>query len=403
MSLTFDDIRAAAERIEGHVERTSLRRSRKLSDLTGADVWVKYENQQYTGSFKDRGACNKLVQLSPEERARGVVTASAGNHAQALAHQAQRCGAAAMIVMPEATPTVKVEQTQRFGASIKLEGETLDEAQVTALKIADERGMIFVSAFNDHDIMAGQGTCGLEMLEDQPDISVMLVPIGGGGLIAGVGTAAKGLKPDIELLGVEADMYPSFTARARGDNAPPIGGQTIAEGIAVKRVGDLSFAVAEPLIDEVLLVDEGHLEAAVAHYVSLEKTVAEGAGAATLAALLANPERFRGRKVGIVLSGGNIDTRLLAGVRTRELVREHRIVSLRVSSDDRPGMLATITRVIGDEGGNIIDVAHNRLMLDLPAKTTAFNIMIETRGDDHSQAIVDALAEHGYQPEVLSS
>jgi len=403
MSLTFDDIRAAAERIDGHVERTPLRRSRKLSDLTGADVWVKCENQQFTGSFKDRGACNKLVQLSPEERARGVVTASAGNHAQALACQAKRCGAPAMIVMPEATPTVKVEQTQRFGAEILLEGETLDESQVRALKIAEDRGMMFVSAFNDYDIMAGQGTAGLEMLEDQPDLEVMLVPIGGGGLIAGVGTAAKALRPDLRLFGVEADMYPSFTARAKGDNAPPIGGQTIAEGIAVKRVGDLSFAVAEPLIDEVLLVDEGHLEEAVALYVSMEKTVAEGAGAATLAALLAHGDRFRGRKVGIVLSGGNIDTRLLAGVLTRELVREHRIVSLRVSSDDRPGMLATITRVIGDEGGNIIDVAHNRLMLDLPAKTTAFNIMIETRGDDHSKAIVDALAEHGYQPEVLSS
>jgi threonine dehydratase len=402
MTLTFDDIRAAAERIAPHVERTPMRRSRKLSELTGADVWVKLENQQYTGSFKDRGACNRVMQLSPEERRRGVVTASAGNHAQALACQAQRCGAPAVIVMPEATPTVKVEQTQRFGAEIILEGETLDESQVRALKLAEDRGLIFVSAFNDYAVMAGQGTAGLEMLEDEPGLDVLVVPIGGAGLIAGIATAAKGLKPDIEILGVEAAMYPSFTARMAGDNEPPIGGQTIAEGIAVKRVGDLSYAVARPLIDEVLLVDESHLEEAVAQYVSREKTVAEGAGAATLAALVAFPDRFRGRKVGIVLSGGNIDTRLLSGVLTRELVREHRIMSLRVSSDDRPGMLATITRVIGDEGGNIIDVAHNRLMLDLPAKTTAFNIMIETRGDAHSQAIVDALASHGYRPEVLS-
>jgi threonine dehydratase len=401
MTLTFDDIRAAAERIDGHVERTPLRRSRKLSELTGAEVWVKYENQQYTGSFKDRGACNKLVQLSAADRKRGVVTASAGNHAQALACQAQRCGAPAVIVMPEATPTVKVEQTQRFGAEIILEGQTLDDAQVRALQLAEDRGLIFVSAFNDYDIMAGQGTAGLEMLEDEPDISTLLVPIGGGGLIAGVGVAAKGLKPDIELIGVEAEMYPSFTARMHGDNVPPIGGGTIAEGIAVKRVGDLTFGVARGIVDEVLLVDEGHLEEAVAQYVAREKTVAEGAGAATLAALMAYGDRFKGRKVGVILSGGNIDTRLLAGVLTRELVREHRIVSLRVSSDDRPGMLATITRVIGDEGGNILEVAHNRLMLDLPAKTTAFNIMIETRGDDHSQAIVDALASHGYQPEVL--
>jgi threonine dehydratase len=304
--------------------------------------------------------------------------------------------------MPQATPTVKVEQTQRFGAEILLEGETLDEAQVRALQLAEERGMIFVSAFNDYDIMAGQGTTGLEMLEEQPDLDALVIPIGGGGLIAGMATAAKGLNPDVEVFGVEADMYPSFTARLAGRNQPPLGGQTIAEGIAVKRVGDLTFATAEPLVTEVMLVDEGHLEEAVALFVGAEKTVAEGAGAAALATLIQHNERFRGRKVGIVLSGGNIDSRLLAGVLTRELVREHRIMSLRVSSDDRPGMLATITRVIGDEGGNIIDVAHNRLVLDLPAKTTAFDIMIETRGDPHCKTIVQALADHGYRPQVLS-
>lgn len=401
MSFAFDDITAAAERIAPHVERTPLRRSPRLSKLTGAEVFIKYENQQFTGSFKDRGACNKLIQLTPEERARGVITASAGNHAQALACQAARCGAPAVIVMPMATPTVKMEQTRGFGAEIVLEGETLDDCSVRAMAICEARGMIFVSAFNDHQIMAGQGTAGLEMLEDRPDLDVLVIPIGGGGLIAGVATAAKGLKPDVEIVGVEAAMYPSFEARTRGETQPPIGGQTIAEGIAVKRVGDLTYAVAAPLIDHLMAVDEGRLEEAVAIYVSHEKTVAEGAGAATLAALLDQPERFKGRKVGLILSGGNIDTRLLAGVLTRELVREHRIISLRVSSDDRPGMLATITKVIGDCGGNIIDVAHNRLMLDLPAKTTAFNIMIETRGNAHGGQIVRSLADHGYTPEIL--
>ncbi|HEX8232977.1 MAG TPA: threonine ammonia-lyase [Caulobacteraceae bacterium] len=401
MTLRFDDITAAAERIAGQVERTPLRRSPRLSKLTGAEVFVKYENQQFTGSFKDRGACNKLTLMSEADRARGVITASAGNHAQALACQAARCGARALIVMPEATPTVKMEQTKAFGAEILLEGETLDECQVRAFSIRDERGMIFVSAFNDWDIMAGQGTVGLEMIEDRPDLDCIVVPIGGGGLIAGIAAAAKGLKPDVEIVGVEAAMYPSFAARERGENKPPVGGQTIAEGIAVKRVGDLTYEAAASLIDHLMEVDEGRLEEAVALYVSHEKTVAEGAGAASLAALLEDPDRFRGRKVGLVLSGGNIDTRLLAGVLTRELVREHRIISLRVASDDRPGMLATITRVIGDCGGNIIDVAHNRLMLDLPAKTTAFNIMIETRGDAHGAQIVRSLAEHGYQPEVL--
>jgi threonine dehydratase len=401
MSFGFDDITAAAARIAGLVERTPLRRSARLSTRAGAEVFVKYENLQFTGSFKDRGACNKLSLMSPDERAKGVITASAGNHAQALACQAARCGAPAVIVMPLATPTVKMEQTKAFGAEIVLEGETLDDCAATVESISRERGMIFVSPFNDHDVMAGQGTCGLEMLQDRPDLDVIVVPIGGGGLISGVGVAAKALKPDIEIVGVEAAMYPSFAARLRGETASPIGGQTIAEGIAVKRVGDLSFAAAASVVDHLVSVDEGQLEEAVAIYVSAEKIVAEGAGAATLAALLAEPDRYRGRRVGLILSGGNIDTRLLAGVLTRELVREHRIMSLRVSSDDRPGMLATITRVIGDCGGNIIDVAHNRLMLDLPAKTTAFDIMVETRGDSHGHEIVQALADHGYRPELL--
>jgi threonine dehydratase len=399
MSLTLDDIRAAAERIHGQVERTPLRHSPKLSQITGAEIWVKYENQQFTGSFKDRGALNRLSRLTPEERRRGVITASAGNHAQAIAFHAQRMGARAVIIMPRATPMVKVEQTRGFGAEVVLEGETLDDALVTVDQMAREQGLIFVSAYNDYDIMAGQGTTALEVLEDLPDVEVLIAPIGGAGLIAGMATAAKALKPDVKVIGVEAEMYPSFTARLRGE-AAPIGGQTIAEGIAVKRVGDLSFAVAAPLVDEVMLVSEARLEEAVALYVGAEKTVSEGAGAATLAAVLSAPEKFRGRKAALVLSGGNIDTRLLASVLTRELVREHRIISLHIAGDDRPGGLAAVCSVIGAAGGNIIEVAHNRLSLDLPAKTTAFDIMIETRDAHHSQQIVDALTARGYPPVV---
>jgi threonine dehydratase len=399
MSLTLDDIRAAADRLKGQVERTPLRRSQKLSQITGADIWVKYENQQFTGSFKDRGALNRLSRLTPEERKRGVITASAGNHAQALAFHGQRRGARAVIVMPKATPTVKVEQTRGFGAEVVLEGETLDDALATVDKMAREQGLIFVSAYDDYDIMAGQGTAALEVLADAPDLDVLVVPIGGAGLIAGMSTAAKAIKPDVRIVGVEAEMYPSFTARLQG-HAAPIGGQTIAEGIAVKRVGEQSFAVAQPLVDEVLLVSEARLEEAVALYVSTAKSVAEGAGAATLAAVLSEPEKFRGRKVALVLSGGNIDSRLLASVLTRELVREHRIISLHISGDDRPGALAAVCTVIGAAGGNIIEVAHNRLSLDLPAKNTAFDIMIETRDAHHSQQIVDALVARGYPPVV---
>jgi threonine dehydratase len=399
MSLTLDDIRAAADRIRGQVERTPLRQSRTLSRITGADIWVKYENQQFTGSFKDRGALNRLSRLSPEERKRGVVTASAGNHAQALAYHAARMDTRAVIVMPRATPIVKVEQTRGFGAEVVLEGDTLDDALVTVDAMAREQNLIFVSAYNDYDIMAGQGTAALEIMEDAPDLDILAVPIGGAGLIAGMATAVKALKPDVKVIGAEAEMYPSFTARLRGEKAP-IGGQTIAEGIAVKQVGDLSFGVAKSLVDEVLLVSEARLEEAVSLYVTVEKTVAEGAGAATLAAVLSCPEKFRDRKVVLVLSGGNIDSRLLASVLTRELVREHRIISLHIAGDDRPGALAKVCTVIGAAGGNIIEVAHNRLSLDLPAKTTAFDIMIETRDAHHSQEIVDALISTGYPPVV---
>ncbi len=395
-TLSLSDIEAAAERIRGHVERTPCLRSRPLSKLTGADVWVKYENLHFTASFKERGARNRLSQMTPEEKARGVVAASAGNHASALAYHGQLLGIPVTIVMPHGTPFVKVEKTESFGATVVIEGAGFDDATAHAHRLRDEKGHIFVSAFDDIGIVTGQGTCGLEFLADAPDLDVMVVPIGGGGLIAGVATAAKAIKPDIEVIGVEAAMYPSFAARRRGERATKAGGQTIAEGIAIKAVGDIPFAIADPLVDDVLVVDEEDFEKAVAFYATVGKTVAEGAGAGGLAAMLRFPDRFRGRKVGLILAGGNIDPRMLCSVLQREMIREHRMVTYRIVADDRPGVLASITGVIGALGGNIIDVVHNRLALDVPAKGAEYDIMIETRDDDHAEEIATGLRGKGY-------
>jgi threonine dehydratase len=400
MTLSFDDIQAAAERLAGHVERTPCRPSRTLSRITGAEVWVKFENLQFTASYKERGALNRLLSLTEEERCRGVIAASAGNHAQGLAYHGERLGVPVTIVMPRGTPHVKVQQTREFGAEVVIDGEGYDAAYERALELRDERGLVFIHPFDDPAVMAGQGTVALEMLEDAPDLEILPVPIGGGGLISGVATAAKALKPDIRVIGVEPAMYPSFTARMRGLNAP-CGGQTIAEGIAVKSVGALTYAVARPLIEEVLLLEEPFFERAVALYCNVEKTVAEGAGAASLAALLAYPERFRGKVCGLIVTGGNIDPRLLASVLTRELVRAQRLVSLRIIGDDRPGLLATVSETIGSLGGNILEVAHNRLALDVPAKGAEFDVMVETRDSQHTQEIMDALREKGYPPRAV--
>jgi len=402
MTLTFDDILAAKERLQGHIERTPCRRSRTLSEITGAEVWVKFENLQFTAAYKERGALNKLLQLTEAEKKRGVIAASAGNHSQGLAYHAARLGIPVTIVMPRSTPFVKVQQTRAFGAEVVIDGDGYDEASAVARQLCDDRDLVFIHPFNDLDVIAGQGTVALEMLEDAPDLEILPIPIGGGGLIAGMATAAKHVKSDIRVVGLEPAMYPSFTARMRGVNAGvSTGGATIAEGIAVKQVGDISYGVARPLIDEVLLIEEPFFERAVALYCNVEKTVAEGAGAASLAALLAFPEKFRGKKAGLVLTGGNIDTRLLASVLTRELVRDQRLVSLRIIGDDRPGLLATVSAVIGQMGANIIEVAHNRLALDVPAKGAEFDIMIETRDAQHTQEIMDALRESGYPPRFV--
>ncbi len=397
MTLTFAQIEAAAERLAGQIERTPCRHSKTLSKITGAEVWVKFENLQFTAAYKERGALNKLLLLTDEQRRRGVIAASAGNHSQGLAYHAQRLGVPVTIVMPKATPFVKVQQTRDFGAEVVIDGEGYDEAQALAMRLCDERELTFVHPFNDIDVMAGQGTIALEMLQDAPDLEILPVPIGGGGLISGVATAAKHIKPDIRILGCEPASFPSFTARMRGMNTPNAG-QTIAEGIAVRSVGDLTYAIARPLIEDVLLIEEPFFERGVALYCNIEKTVAEGAGAASLAALLAYPSRFKGKKVGLILTGGNIDTRLLSSVLTRELVREQRIVSLRIVGDDRPGLLASVSAVIGSMGANIIEVAHNRLALDVPAKGAEFDVMIETRDARHTDEIVEALRERGYPP-----
>jgi threonine dehydratase len=400
MTLSIDSIRAAAARLSGQIERTPCRYSRTLSKITGAEVWVKFENLQFTAAYKERGALNKLMLLSNSEKAKGVIAASAGNHAQGLAYHGARLGVPVTIVMPKTTPFVKVQHTRDFGANVVIEGETYDDASAHARKLQAEQDLTFVHPFDDYDIMAGQGTIALEMLEDAPVLEVLPVPIGGGGLISGVATAAKAVKPDIHIIGCEPAMYPSFTAKMRGV-AAHCGGQTIAEGVAVKTVGDLTYGVARPLIDDVLLLEEPHIEQAVALYCNVEKTIAEGAGAASLAALLAYPERFRGKKCGLILCGGNIDTRLLASVLTRELVRAQRLVSLRIVGDDRPGLLSTVASVIGSMGANIIEVNHNRLALDVPAKGAEFDITIETRDAKHTQDDMNALREKGYPPRAV--
>jgi threonine dehydratase len=395
MTVTFADIEAARKRIAGQVDRTPTRHSRRLSQLTGAEVWVKFDNLHFTGSFKERGALNRLLLLDPDERERGVVAASAGNHAQALAYHGGRLGVPVTIVMPHGTPFVKIDGTRAHGATVVIEGDDFSGSTAHARQLAAERGYVFVSAFDDAGIVAGQGVCGLEFLEDAPEIEDLIIPIGGGGLIAGSSIAARALKPDIRIFGVEAAMYPSFSARRRGQT-PVCGGQTIAEGIAIKAVGDIPFALADPLVEDVLVCQEEAFEKGVAFFATLEKTVAEGAGAGGLAALLAYPERFAGRRVGIVLCGGNIDARMLAVVLNREMVRERRLTVFRILGDDRPGMLSAMAAVIGGLGGNIIDVVHNRLALDVPAKGAEFDIMVETRDSAHADEIGQALKDKGY-------
>ncbi len=370
---TIDDIRAAAARIDGAIIRTPMLMSRTLSEIIGAEVWLKFENLQFTGAFKERGALNKLLQLTEDERRRGVIAASAGNHAQAVAYHGRRLGIPVTIVMPAATPAIKVSQTEGHGARVVLEGAMYDDAHAKACELALEHGAVFVHPFDDPDVIAGQGTVALEMLDAAPDLEVLVVPIGGGGLMSGIGIAARAVKPDIALVGVEAELYPSMKCAIEGCRLP-LGGDTLAEGIAVKQPGQLTSAILKDLAIEVSLVPERDLERAVAMLAGIEKSVDEGAGAAGLAAMLADPPRFAGRKVGTVLCGGNIDTHLLANVLVRDLVRSGRISRLRIAAQDRPGALAAITAKYEAAGVNIIEINHSRIFTRLPAKDTVIEV-----------------------------
>jgi threonine dehydratase len=398
---TIDDIRVAAERVKGAVVRTPMLVSRTLSEITGAEIWLKFENLQFTAAYKERGALNKLLQLTPEERARGVIAASAGNHAQAVAYHAKRLGIPATIVMPESTPTVKVTQTAGHGATVVLHGSIVDDAFAKARELALEKGYVFIHAFEDPQIIAGAGTVGVEMLEDAPDLDTIVVPIGGGGLMSGVAIAARAMKPDIELIGVEAELYPSMKCAIQGCNMA-LGGDTLAEGIAVKQPGELTSRILSELANDVVLVAERELERAVAMLVGIEKTVVEGAGAAGLAAILSEPARYQGKKVATLLCGGNIDTHLLANVLVRDLVRQGRIARLHVAAHDQPGALAAITAKVYEAGVNVIEVNHSRIFTQLPAKDTMIEVECEAKDPESIDDVVARLEAAGFRVERAS-
>jgi threonine dehydratase len=397
LGVTLANIEAARRAIAGHVLRTPMLPAPRLSALTGAQVLVKYENLQVTNSFKERGARTKLASLTADDRARGVIAMSAGNHAQAVAYHAAALGIAATIVMPVTTPFVKVAATREHGAEVLLDGETISEAQARAEAEARKRGLIWVHPYDDPHVIAGQGTIALEMLEEVPDLDVLVIPIGGGGLIAGIAIAAKAIKPGIEIVGVESELYPSFWNAIHGEQRP-FGGATLAEGIAVKNVGALTLPIVRALVSDIVLVDEEHIERAVNAYLTLQKAMAEGAGAAGLAAMLAKPSRFAGKRVGLVLCGGNIDPRILASIMVRELERDDRIVSFRLTIADRPGLLGQIATTLGRLGANILEVDHRRLFLDVPAKGARLDVTVETRDAAHAEEILAAFKAEGFAP-----
>lgn len=401
MTITIDNIRAAAKAIQGQVMETPLMVAPRLSALSGANIYVKYENLQVTNSFKDRGALVKLLTLAPEERARGVIAMSAGNHAQSVAYHASRLGIPATIVMPVTTPLVKVAATEQHGATVILEGDTVSESATVALSLADANNYSFVHPYNDLDVIAGQGTVALEMFEQKPDLDCLVIPIGGGGLISGCAVAATHLNPDIEIIGVEAAAFPSMSAALSGQQAQH-SNQTLAEGIAVKKAGPLCVDIARDLISRIILVEEAEIERAVNGYLMLQKTMAEGAGAAGLAALLTEPDYFKGRAVGLILTGGNIDPRVLASVMMRELERENQVASFRITTNDRPGELGRIATLLGETGANILEVSHNRLFLDVPAKGTNIEVTVEVRDADHRQRVAKKLTDEGFRVKSLN-
>ncbi len=398
--IELKDIQAAAARLHGQLQETPFVASRTLSDIVGAHVFLKFENLQFTASFKERGACNKLVQLSAEEQQRGVIAMSAGNHAQGVAYHAQRLGLHAVIVMPRFTPGVKVERTRGFGAEIVLHGDTLDEAYAHAMTLSKARNLTFVHPYDDADIIAGQGTVALEMLEEVPDLDTLVIAIGGGGLISGMATAAKALKPGIEVVGVQTSRFPAMFNAIKGTQHAQ-GTSSIAEGIAVGSPGKLPQTIIERLVDDLVLVDEGDIEQAIVMLLEVEKTLVEGAGAAGLAAMLKYPERFKGKKVGLVLCGGNIDPLLLAAIIERGMVRAGRLARIRVSARDIPGTLAKITATVAGAGANIDEVHHQRAFTTLAAQNVEIELVIQTRGPQHILDVLSELEKAGMEAQTV--
>ncbi|MEO8248341.1 MAG: threonine ammonia-lyase [Burkholderiales bacterium] len=393
--IDLNDVQTAAQRIAGQVIDTPCLESRTLSEIVGAQVFLKFENLQFTASFKERGACNKLMQLTAAESARGVVCMSAGNHAQGVAYHARRLGLRATIVMPRFTPGVKVEATRAFGAEVVLHGETLDEARARAVELAEQRGLTLVHPYDDAAIIAGQGTVALEMLQAQPTLDALVVSVGGGGLLAGMATVARALSPGTEIVGVQTLRFASMFDAIKG-GTHPLGTSTIAEGIAVSRPGQLTQEILRAAHCDMLLVDEGDIEQAVLMLLEIEKTLVEGAGAAGLAALIAHPDRFAGKKVGLVLSGGNIDPLLLASIIERGMVRAGRLARIKVSARDVPGSLARITQIVGSAGANIEEVHHQRAFTTLAAQNVEVELVLQTRAREHMASVLAALHEAGF-------
>ena len=402
MTVRLEDIQEAAEAIRDGIVRTPCTRSRTLSKITGADLRLKFENHQFTASFKDRGALVKLLSLTPEERKAGVVAMSAGNHAQAVAYHAQKLEIPSTIVMPRPTPNIKVQSTRAFGAEVILHGQGLDEAAQLTRELVQEKGLILIHPYDDDKIIAGQGTIALEMLETCPDLEVLLVPVGGGGLIAGCAIAAKGIRPDIEVIGVQTERYPAMQQALQG---VPIecGRTTIAEGIAVKEPGGRTLPLVEEFVDEIVLVEEGEIEKAVLLLLEVEKTVVEGAGAVGLTALLEHRARFQGRQAGLILSGGNIDLLVLSSIIQRGLARSGRLVRLRVGIPDIPGTLAEISRIFGEVNANIIEVRHQRAFTNLSLRVAEVEFVVQALGTDHVQDILDKLKSAQYDASVLDA
>jgi threonine dehydratase len=398
-TISLADIQAAREVLKGHIANTPCMHSRTLSEITGANVYLKFENHQFTASFKERGALNKLNSLNAAQRKAGVIAASAGNHAQGVSHHATRTGIPSVIVMPRFTPNVKVDMTRRHGAEVVLFGDDFDDAKAHAFQLAEQRGLTFVHPYDDEKVIAGQGTIALEMLEAQPQLDMLCIAVGGGGLISGMSIAAKALKPDIEIVGVETSRFPSMLAAIKGET-PTFGASTIAEGIAVREPGKLTFDIIKKLVGDIVLVDEGDIEEAIVMLLEIEKTVVEGAGAASLAAMMQHRERFVGKHVGLVLCGGNIDPLMLAEIIQRGMVRSGRLARIKVELRDLPGALAKITTVIADANANIEEVHHQRKFTNLPVQSAEVEFVLKTRNAAHVDEIVAKLDAVGFKARV---